>query len=117
MPRPRRIQFAGGVFHVTQRGTGFQPLFLDQHDYAACLKLLRKNEERHGWIVIAYCLMPNHFHLVLETPRPNLARGMQYLQGIYMQRFNRRYGRRGHPEVAQQVNELAPTPGCFGVLG
>ena len=44
MPRPRRIQFAGGVFHVTQRGTGFQPLFLDQHDYAACLKLLRKTE-------------------------------------------------------------------------
>lgn len=96
MSRPLRVEMAGGVYHVTSRGDGREDIFLDDDDRQQFLAVLRHAIDRFGWRCLAYCLMTNHYHLLLETPAPNLARGMRQLNGIYTQRFNRRYGRVGH---------------------
>jgi REP element-mobilizing transposase RayT len=87
---------AGGVYHVTSRGDGREDIFLDDNDRRQFLAVLCHTIERFGWRCFAYCLMTNHYHLSLETPAPNLARGMRQLNGVYTQRFNRRHGRVGH---------------------
>lgn len=96
MSRPLRVEMAGGVYHVTSRGDGREDIFLDDDDRRQFLALLRSTIERFGWRCLAYCLMTNHYHLMIETPAPNLARGMRQLNGVYTQRFNRRHGRIGH---------------------
>lgn len=96
MARPLRIEFSGAVYHVTARGNAGQPVFADKEDRATFLGALGEAVARFGWLCHAYCLMDNHYHLLLETPQPNLARGMRQLNGIYTQRFNRRHDRAGH---------------------
>ena len=96
MPRQPRLESPGAVYHVTARGVERRPVFVDDGDRRSFLDLLEKVTRRHGWLCHAYCLMGNHFHLVIETPLATLARGMQLLSGTYAQRFNRRYGRVGH---------------------
>jgi putative transposase len=96
MPRPPRIQIAGGVYHVTSRGNRKEPIFLDDKDRDRCLSLIATAVKRFDWICLAYCLMENHLHLLIETPRPNLSRGMQWLKGTYGGWFNERYGLVGH---------------------
>ncbi|MBD0330019.1 MAG: transposase [Thermoleophilia bacterium] len=96
MARPLRIQFAGALYHLTSRGTGRRFVFLDDADRLLFLESLRQVVERFGWRLHAYCLMGNHFHLLVETPQPNLARGMRQVNGVYAQRFNRRHQRWGH---------------------
>ena len=71
-------------------------MFLDEFDFAAFLELGAATVARFGWICHAYCLLDNHYHLLVETPRPNLPLGMRHLNGVFAQRFNRRYGRCGH---------------------
>lgn len=78
MSRPLRIEFAGALYHVTSRGDGREDIYLD---------VLAKARERFNWTVHAYCLMGNHYHLLLETPDGNLSKGMRYLNGVYTQRF------------------------------
>ena len=73
-----------------------QPIFLDDADYERFLQTLADVVERFGWICHAYCLMPNHYHLLVETPRPTLSDGMERLNGLYAQYFNRRHGVEGH---------------------
>jgi REP element-mobilizing transposase RayT len=96
MARPLRLEFPGGVYHVTSRGDGREAIFLDDDDWRQFLALLGHTIERFGWHCHAYCLMTNHYHLLLGTPAPNLARGMRHLNGVYTQRFNRRHARVGH---------------------
>jgi putative transposase len=96
MPRPLRVQLAGGIFHVTARGNRKQEVFLDDVDRHTWLDHLAEVVERYGWRCHAYCLMPNHFHLVIETREPNLSAGMQRLNAVYAQWFNARHAFTGH---------------------
>ncbi len=96
MPRPPRVDQAGGFYHVTARGVLRAPIFVDDHDRASFVTLLETATHRSQWRCHAYCLMPNHYHLVLETPLPTLSKGMHYLNLRYARRFNKRHGRSGH---------------------
>src|SRR5436305_9576175 len=96
MPRPLRIQYAGARYHVMSRGDRREAIFYDDADRMEFLRTLGQACLKTGWQVHAYCLMSNHFHLVIETPQPNLALGMKWLLGVYTQRFNRRHRHWGH---------------------
>jgi REP element-mobilizing transposase RayT len=96
MARPLRIQFPGGIYHVTARGNGRQALFVDDIDCARFLGVLQAVVAEYRLLCHAYCLMTNHYHLLLETPEANLSRAMQQLNGVFAQRFNRRHERTGH---------------------
>jgi putative transposase len=96
VPRPPRDQEAGGIYHVFARGNYGQVIFRDDRDRRRYLGHFSQAIRRHRWHCLSYCLMHNHVHLVLETPEPNLAHGMQRLQGGYAQGFNRRNARIGH---------------------
>lgn len=96
MPRPLRIEYRDALYHVISRGDRREPIFLDDQDKCQFLSTLGQACLKTGWQVHAYCLMTNHFHQVLETPRPNLALGMKWLLGTYTQRFNRRHQHWGH---------------------
>jgi putative transposase len=96
MPRPPRVQPAGGVFHVTTRGNRGQPIYLDEADRLLFLRILRRVMSAARWRQLAWCLMTNHFHLVIQTPTESLAIGMQRLNGLYARRFNARHSLQGH---------------------
>jgi putative transposase len=96
MARPLRIEYPGAVYHVTARGNARAAIFLDDDDRRRFLALLAEAVERRGWACYAYCLMDNHYHLLIETASANLSRGMRHLNGVYTQRFNRAHGRVGH---------------------
>jgi putative transposase len=81
---------------VTDRGNRREPIFLDSADRTGFLAMLDELARRRSWVGHAYCLMPNHYHLVLETPEPDLSVGMQWLNGRYAQDFNHRHGFDGH---------------------
>jgi REP element-mobilizing transposase RayT len=96
MARPLRIEFPGALYHITARGNAGQDIFLDARDSQRFLDILAEVATRLRWRCFAYCLMTNHYHLVVETPAPNLAHGMRQLNGRYTQGFNFRHGRDGH---------------------
>jgi putative transposase len=96
MARPLRLEFPGAVYHVTSRGNARQKVFFADADRALFLNTLSWVVRRYGWICHAYCLMANHYHLLIETPKANLSIGMRQLNGIYTQSFNRRHHRVGH---------------------
>jgi REP element-mobilizing transposase RayT len=96
MARPLRIEFAGALYHVTSRGDGQEDIYRGDGDRVRFLEVLEQVGERFGWVVHAYCLMSNHYHLLVETPNSNLSRGMRQLNGVYTQAFNRAHGRVGH---------------------
>jgi putative transposase len=96
MARPLRIEFPGAVYHITSRGNEKRPIFLDDKDREGFLNLLQHVNKRYYWICHAYCLMDNHYHLIIETPDGNLSIGMRQLNGVYTQAFNRRHKRVGH---------------------
>lgn len=96
MARPLRLQFPGGLYHVTARGNDQQPIFVDAIDSSRFLDVLASVVVRYRVRCHAYCLMGNHYHLLLETPEANLSSAMRQLNGVYTQRFNRRHERCGH---------------------
>lgn len=96
MARPLRIELAGGLYHVTSRGDRREDIYLDDGDRLGWLDTLAEVCSRFNWRCHAYCLMSNHYHVVVETPEANLSRGMRQLNGVYTQRFNRRHGMVGH---------------------
>jgi len=96
MTRPLRIEFPGALYHVTSRGDRQEDIYLDDEDRRVYLDILKNVCERFNWVVHAYCLMSNHYHLLIETPDSNLSQGMRQLNGVYTQSFNRRHKRVGH---------------------
>ena len=96
MARPLRLEWPGAVYHVTSLGNGGQPAFRVPEDSARFLEILGEVCHRFDWACWAYCLLPDRYHLVVETRRATLARGMRQLNGRYTQDFNRRHGVGGH---------------------
>jgi REP element-mobilizing transposase RayT/transposase-like protein len=98
MARPLRLEFAGALYHVTARGNERRSIFLGDADgdRAAFLNVLGATCERFNWLVHAYCLMTNHYHLLVETPDANLSKGMRQLNGVFTQYVNRTHARVGH---------------------
>jgi REP element-mobilizing transposase RayT len=94
-PRLRNEQ-PGAIYHVLARGVDRRRIFVDDEDYQTYTRLLAAVVRRQGWHLLAYCLMPNHVHLLIETPETNLANGMQWLHARYARAFNDRHARRGH---------------------
>jgi REP element-mobilizing transposase RayT len=96
MPRKAREEVEGGIFHVYARGNDKRLIFRDDVDRTTYLRMLRGTVKQRRWRLLAYCLMPNHVHLLVETPHANLAAGMQRMHGLYARDFNDRHGRSGH---------------------
>lgn len=96
MARPLRLEFPGALYHLTARGNAQQSIFLDDTDRQQFLRMLGHEVLQQQWRCYVYCLMGNHYHLVVETPEANLSRGLRRLHGTYTQWFNRRHRRVGH---------------------
>ena len=96
MARPLRLEHSGAIWHVTARGNRKDDIFIDDRDRTIFLDHLGATVEICRWRLHAWVLMTNHYHLLLETPEPNLSRGMQRLNGPYSQGFNKRHDRVGH---------------------
>jgi len=95
MPRPVRIEYEGAFHHVMNRGRQRRSIFDDDDDYLAFLNLLSEVTKEYNAIIHAYCLMTNHYHLLIETPKANLSTIMKHINGIYTQRYNRKYKKDG----------------------
>ena len=91
-----RIEYPGAVYHLTSRGNARRSIFANDNARIAFFKVLAQAIDRFNWICHAYCLMNNHYHLLVETVDPTLSRGMRHLNGVYTQRFNRRHSSAGH---------------------
>jgi len=96
MSRPLRIQFPDAWYHVMNRGRRGDQIFKDKGDYYAFIDLLKDCVEMWNMRVVAYCLMENHYHILLQTPDANLSRCMRHINGVYTQYFNRTHGLDGH---------------------
>lgn len=96
MARKLRLEFPGAIYHVMSRGDRREAIFQDDTDHEDFLSTMCDVCKKTGWEVHAICLMGNHFHLVVETPRGNLVAGMKWLLGTYTMRFNRRHRMPGH---------------------
>ena len=96
MARPLRMEYSGAVYHVTSRGNAGDNIYQDDKDRENFLSVLGTVVKKYHWLCHAYCLMDNHYHLMIETPEANLSTGMRQLNGVYTQRYNRRHGKRGH---------------------
>ena len=96
MARQLRLEFAGGLYHLTARGNAQAAIYKDDDDRIRFLDLLGREIAQQGWLCYAYCLMDNHYHLLIETPEANLSKGMRRLNQVYTQTFNRRHARVGH---------------------
>ena len=96
MPRQLRIDYPGAIHHVMSRGDRRENIYLDDVDRQDFLKTLAEACQKTDWRVHAYCLMRNHFHLVVETPNANLVDGMHWLLSTYTIRLNRRHETPGH---------------------
>lgn len=90
MSRPLRIEYPNAWYHVMNRGRRGGDVFADEEDYEIFLALLRESAGLFDLHVAAYCLMPNHYHLLIQTPLGNLSRAMRHINGVYTQRYNRR---------------------------
>jgi putative transposase len=96
MARPLRIEYPGAMYHITSRGNARSPVFDDDRDRREFLMILEDVVRRYNWLCHAFCLMDNHYHLLVETVDGNLSLGMRHLNGVYTQAFNRRHHRVGH---------------------
>jgi REP element-mobilizing transposase RayT len=96
VPRPLREEIAGGIHHVWARGNNRQIIFVDDDDRRRYLRLLVEVVDEASWDCLAYCLMDNHVHLILQTPRTTLSKGMQLLHGRYAAGFNRLHAHIDH---------------------
>jgi len=92
MSRPLRIEYPGAWYHVMNRGRRSESIFSDRHDYLMFIDLLIEISEMWNVNIAAYCLMTNHYHILLQTPDGNISRCMRHLNSVYTQRYNRRHG-------------------------
>ena len=91
MSRPLRIEYPDAWYHVMNRGRRGESVFRKKEDYLAFIELLKDTVEMWNLRVGAYCLMPKHYHLLIQTPDANLSRCMRHVNGVYTQRFNRNH--------------------------
>ena len=96
MPRKPRVQYPGAIYHVITRGDGKREIFHDDRHYQRLTDGLTDEVKRSGWIVTAYCWLPNHIHLLVKTPEPNLSNGMQHWLSGYANWYAKRNQRTGH---------------------
>jgi len=96
MARPLRIEYPGAVYHITSRGNARDVIYVTDVDRHNFLEVLATTVKKYNWLCHAYCLLDNHYHLIIETPDPNLSLGMRQLNGVYTQVFNRTNQRVGH---------------------
>src|SRR5437667_1140875 len=96
MARKLRVEYPGAIYHVMNRGDRREAIFHDDQDRQRFTNTVKEACDKTQWAVHAFCWMPNHFHLVLETPQANLVEGMKWLLGTYTSRFNRRHKLFGH---------------------
>ncbi|MCX6091069.1 MAG: transposase [Candidatus Atribacteria bacterium] len=96
MARPLRIEYPFAVYHITSRGNARNPIFADHQDRQNFLHILGLVVKRYHWLCHAYCLMDNHYHLLIETPDANLSLGMRQLNGRYTQTYHRKHTTTGH---------------------
>ena len=96
MARKMRLEYEGAIYHVLNRGDRREPIFKDDRDRDIFLETLSQAAQKTGWQIHAYCLINNHFHLVVETPNANLVAGMAWLQSTYTIRLNHRHKLFGH---------------------
>ena len=89
MSRPLRIEYPNAWYHVMNRGRRAEKIFLNKTDYTTFLELLIESAEIWNVRIAAYCMLPNHYHILLQTPDANLSRFMRHVDGVYTQRFNR----------------------------
>ena len=117
MPRQARTELPGGIHHVWQRGNNRRTIFVDDEDRQVFLRLLMTTARKCDWHCLGYCLLDNHFHLVLETPTANLGRGMRDLCSRYAQLFNERHETGGgHLFQARFGSKLVRTDEQFAQL-
>ena len=116
MARKLRLESEGGIYHVLNRGNYRADIFRGEKTRAAFLKCLGETCERTGWRVHAWCIMSNHYHLALETPRANLVDGMRWLQGTFSTRFNRLRRERGHLFQGRYQSLIVDPDGGLGPL-
>ena len=95
MSRPLRIEYPNAFYHVMNRGAGRQAIYLVDDDYGMFLEAVKESSRFFDIRIISYCLMPNHYHLLIQTPKANLSRAMRHLNGVYTQRFNRYHKKDG----------------------
>ena len=96
MARPLRIEYPGAVYHITSRGNAREAIFVSDEDRRKFLEVLASAVEKYNWLCHTFCLLDNHYHLIIETLDPNLSLGMRQLNGVYTQAFNRAHQRVGH---------------------
>ncbi len=96
MVRQARIEYSGALYHITSRGNAKQDIFVNDEDRIEFLEILRKARNRYNAIIYAYCLMDNHYHLLVETPDANISQLMRQLNGVYTQRYNFTHRKTGH---------------------
>src|SRR6476469_4313493 len=96
MARKVRVEYPGAIYHVINRGDRREAIFLDDLDRHRFIEALSEACAKTDWLIHAFCLMGNHFHLVVETPKANLVAGMKWLLTTYTARFNRRHKLFGH---------------------
>ena len=96
MARPMRIEYSGALYHLTSRGNGGDDIFRDDEDRLVFLETLSNSRNRYNCVLHAYCLMSNHFHLLVETPDANVSAFMRHLNSVYTQKFNYHHKRAGH---------------------
>ncbi len=116
MARPLRLESEAGVYHVLNRGNYRADLFRSEKAKEAFLKCLAEACEKTGWEVHAWCLMSNHYHLAVSTPKANLVEGMRWLQGTFAVRFNRLRNERGHLFQGRYKSLLVDPDGGLGPL-
>ena len=95
MPRPLRIEYPNAFYHVMDRGAGRHPIYLVDDDYEMFFEVVKETSRFFDIRLICFCLMPNHYHLLIQTPKANLSRAMRHLNGVYTQRFNRYHKKDG----------------------
>ena len=96
MARPLRIEYEGAFYHVTSRGNERKKIYYAKADYEKFKSYLKEAQEKYGYLLHCYVFMPNHYHLLIETPRGNMSKVMHYINGSYTSYINRKRGRSGH---------------------
>ncbi len=96
MSRPLRLEFKNALYHITSRGDRREDIYEDDIDRELFIKIFSSVIEQFNWVCFSYCLMDNHYHLLIQTPDSNLSKGMRQLNGVFTQAYNRRHHKTGH---------------------